>query len=546
MLKLTMIVLLAAAFPCAGQTPFTVRVNDPINSTEVDVREVAIAATSHDWPELAIAWNGGYSISLDAGTTWPGGGAVLPALNSCHPEYQPLITGDPMVVASTRTNSIFVGQLHYYFTRNVSGFSVARKPPGQAVLTDRTTIICADINNGVQFDKGWLALGDYSGSEVLFLGYNISREDPPECRNLRNYSKMSSPSAPTGTVWDRPTYPISGDSLTCGDQGNGVANAATIGPNGEPLLFVAFNTNNINYKKIRPPVARWSTNYGEPLGSQSSWSNPQITFQAAITPGHAGTDGILPETCRNDDPNIPCTATVPGTFILQNFPAVAVDPNDRHIVYVVFCGACESTSADKLDLIVAKSLNGGQSFLATNTLHLTQSWLEAPSNTDQTFPAIVVDKFGGVNILWYQVMPDETDFAQAWARVGWCRIANFSAPFTPPKVKYLTPWWHTRRDAIGNTEYLGDYIGICSSGCFVFGGYMSCHENTWPNFYCTRLDLCTADVDTDGLVNSMDLMAFGNAYSAGSSTADLTEDQQVNGYDVLKFQEAYTCGCAAP
>jgi hypothetical protein len=533
MLRLAAFLTLACTAPCAAQAIFTNRAH-PLNEDSATPREVAIGASPFSPTEVAISWISRYSISLDGGASWPASNILWQPYNECQ-SFGNYYSTDPMVVASPATGSIHIGQLHLPLNiHSFAGFSVARKPLGSVALTDRTTIICSNLQSPLAADKGWLKLGTHSGSEVMYLGFGISGAGCPD--SLRVYSMMSSPSAPAGTLWDRPRWPIS-DNLACGEIGNGVANVATVTAQG-PVLLAAWNPGLDYDNTIRRPVARWSHNHGEPDGGQSSWHDPRIEFPRAYTPGGPADDLIFEVVLRS---------IVPGTFRLQNFPAAAKDPNDPNKVYIVFCGACESTGQDKLDLIVAQSIDGGRTFPSSSTLHLTQTLLQAPADSDQCFPAVTVDKFGGVNIAWYQVRPyaAPVDEPQVTVRVGWCRIGQFELPLpNAPRVRYLTPAWLPRMGDIG--ESIGDYIGICSSSCLVYAGYMSTHENTWPNIYCTRINLCPADSDGDGLVNTLDPPAFAGLYFSGSPDADITQDQQVNTLDAAAFLDAYTCGCGIP
>ncbi|MCW5775449.1 MAG: hypothetical protein KIS87_03250 [Phycisphaeraceae bacterium] len=54
---------------------------------------------------------------------------------------------------------------------------------------------------------------------------------------------------------------------------------------------------------------------------------------------------------------------------------------------------------------------------------------------------------------------------------------------------------------------------------------------------------CTADFNGDTIVNTMDVIAFLNAYAAGDPAADLNGDTNVNTLDVIAFLNAYTAGC---
>ena len=54
---------------------------------------------------------------------------------------------------------------------------------------------------------------------------------------------------------------------------------------------------------------------------------------------------------------------------------------------------------------------------------------------------------------------------------------------------------------------------------------------------------CAGDFDGDGEVNTLDVLAFLNAWSAGDSSADINGDGTVNTQDVLAFLNLWTAGC---
>ena len=54
---------------------------------------------------------------------------------------------------------------------------------------------------------------------------------------------------------------------------------------------------------------------------------------------------------------------------------------------------------------------------------------------------------------------------------------------------------------------------------------------------------CPADFDGDGSVNTLDVLAFLNAWSAGDPRGDFNGDGAVNTLDVLSFLNAWSAGC---
>ena len=54
---------------------------------------------------------------------------------------------------------------------------------------------------------------------------------------------------------------------------------------------------------------------------------------------------------------------------------------------------------------------------------------------------------------------------------------------------------------------------------------------------------CPADFNNDGAVNTLDVLSFLNAWSAGDPSADFNGDGAVNTLDVLAFLNAWSAGC---
>jgi hypothetical protein len=54
---------------------------------------------------------------------------------------------------------------------------------------------------------------------------------------------------------------------------------------------------------------------------------------------------------------------------------------------------------------------------------------------------------------------------------------------------------------------------------------------------------CRADTNADTVVNSLDFIAFLNAFVAGDPDADFNEDGTVNSMDFIAFLNAFTAGC---
>lgn len=63
------------------------------------------------------------------------------------------------------------------------------------------------------------------------------------------------------------------------------------------------------------------------------------------------------------------------------------------------------------------------------------------------------------------------------------------------------------------------------------------------DLYVRRAANCSADFNRDGDVNTLDVLAFLNAWTSGDSSADFNRDGTVNTLDVLAFLNAWAAGC---
>ena len=58
-----------------------------------------------------------------------------------------------------------------------------------------------------------------------------------------------------------------------------------------------------------------------------------------------------------------------------------------------------------------------------------------------------------------------------------------------------------------------------------------------------EVEACLADFNGDGAINTLDVLAFLNAWTAGDSAADINGDGEINTLDVLAFLNFWAAGC---
>ena len=84
--------------------------------------------------------------------------------------------------------------------------------------------------------------------------------------------------------------------------------------------------------------------------------------------------------------------------------------------------------------------------------------------------------------------------------------------------------------------------GISDDGNTLVGwGYQNGFN--WVSFRIIIGTPCDADFNGDGAVNTLDVLAFLNAWTAGDTSADFNGDGTINTLDVLAFLNAWTAGC---
>lgn len=91
----------------------------------------------------------------------------------------------------------------------------------------------------------------------------------------------------------------------------------------------------------------------------------------------------------------------------------------------------------------------------------------------------------------------------------------------------------------GNYELSGT-IGQHDAGTLT-GGDFELAGGFWAA--STAADPCIGDFNGDGTVNTLDVLAFLNAWTAGDPSADINGDGNVNTLDVLAFLNAWVAGC---
>ncbi|MCW5775413.1 MAG: hypothetical protein KIS87_03065 [Phycisphaeraceae bacterium] len=102
---------------------------------------------------------------------------------------------------------------------------------------------------------------------------------------------------------------------------------------------------------------------------------------------------------------------------------------------------------------------------------------------------------------------------------------------------------------IGSIDTIGSPFGLDMTidGRYVLVGAKSVHANTFGSGGMTYLYevfvACAADFNGDTVVNTLDFIAFLNAFTANDPRADFNGDTVINTLDFIAFLNAFTAGC---
>lgn len=444
---------------------------------------------------------------------------------------------DPTTFASPVTDDLWVGGIvGSYLAPFGTGFTVWNCPPGSTSFGDEGRICPVPYQ---RYDKSLVAVGPsptHAGSYRMYLGVT-NRLEPCAAgpTNMLRW-QMSDEGWPVGRSWPTPSYRITAGTPSdpCRRAGYGAAPAVVPANPLHPVRLVMTYTAESDGHDL-PEVS-----YNQNLETQpeAGW------VLAAISPTLDA--GRISHFGSTASPIFMFSQTdiAGGSVVTTNYPSIAIDPTNPQRVYIVFAGKVGNTDGN-VDMFVALSTDGGATFAPENVLRITDAQLydpvygPDPAGTDQFMPAVTVDKFGGVNLVYFRSSNSDND---GWVLdVCYARIANFSGSLTAPLAarRLRPPGWIP----VGSPGDIGHYISIDTSNCDVWVSYPRTDNAGHCDVYVQRISLCPADVDSDAAVTNSDAVAFLNAYSTQQPPADINQDGQVNIWDAQEFVTAFTCGC---
>ncbi|MGH6961312.1 MAG: hypothetical protein ACREE7_12565, partial [Dongiaceae bacterium] len=169
---------------------------------------------------------------------------------------------------------------------------------------------------------------------------------------------------------------------------------------------------------------------------------------------------------------------------------------------------------------------------------------------DQFMPALAVDTYGGLNVLWYDTrhVAQSDSATHAFLDAYYARITDFAAPAQAYEEHRLTGVSFSTAPGFAGA-FIGDYQQIAAAGPLVYPCYMSAHQGT-QHYYTHQIDVrgLAGDANCDGEVNNFDIDPFvlalldPVAYQAAFPDcdidhADVDGDGAVTNFDIDPFVE---------
>jgi choice-of-anchor B domain-containing protein len=114
------------------------------------------------------------------------------------------------------------------------------------------------------------------------------------------------------------------------------------------------------------------------------------------------------------------------------------------------------------------------------------------------------------------------------------RVFDATDPINPTEIAYF--------DTYPDSNGVG-YDGTWSNYPFLPSGTILISDIDRGFFIVSLESSCTADFNGDGDVNTLDMLAFLNAWNDGDSSADINGDGTINTLDVLEYLNLWSAGC---
>ena len=113
------------------------------------------------------------------------------------------------------------------------------------------------------------------------------------------------------------------------------------------------------------------------------------------------------------------------------------------------------------------------------------------------------------------------------------RIFDAKDPLHPTEIAYIDTY--PPNDGVGFDGTWSNYPYFPSGTIII--------SDIQRGLFVVRLDICAADFNADGAIDTLDVLAFLNAWTSGDGSADLNGDGVNNTLDVLAFLNLWATGC---
>ncbi len=551
--------------------------------------EPTIVASPVNPREVLVAWNGWtpgssepgrvrYRVSTAgfAGEALPATPSILPTPNTgggaCGGCNNPLNQSFDPVVATSRasplTGDLFVGAFFQRSGTTDRALALGRKRLGEGDLEANVHYATRCLSN-LFFDRPCLMAGrrapETALGEALYFTFQSTDGFAYSCRSMA--------AAPLGSAWEcNPVnvcngYPalitsVQGDAgqISLGNPGVVIHSGARAGRlivascRGGAGLTSAFSPN--------PPEITWTdVGGGPPSCAANPWSVARVLNQYGPPPGNP----VAGVNLSTSGVEIPVPTDI--AFMFKSTPSIAVDPADPSNVYIAFIGRSTSDTPGEIDLFIGWTNTGnaygppagdGPRFqgqdpgapwgLSRRTHRIADSSLVAAGEStsgvhaEQFLPALVIDDFGGINVLYCQIHENVAAEPPTLYTVRYARWPNRAAleAGQPPVLLVLSPPSEPFTLLQGH-----EYQGITASRCWVYAAWASKHSGTWQ-VYVSCINLCPADADASGTLDPLDPVTFGVQFAAQQAAADVNEDGLISPQDYSDFFAAYACGACPP